>query len=511
MAPEAYPPETYNRVATGEHADSSAAHLLSASPREPSGAAGSSPRVSTPKRPIIRPAILVIGAVLLLSAGMFRLFWAKVGNTPELAQESAEPIPSAISPISPEELAGLGPLHREAVALADRLLADYPGDPQAMFVRGLILNKFLSRDRAVACWLECIRIAPEMAEPYYWIGFDLFKRGSYREAMERLKKSIELGVAISDVRVVLGEAWINLGQPREAVTVLEEQIARYPQHAAGYFYLGHAYWLLGELDRAEELFTRVTELSPNNYQAWHSLAKIAQKKGDHNRAETYFARCKVLQTAFHEGHQEKRRQYDDIESLETSLASAYTDSGRIYLGKGNLEQAERDWRRAAEVDSKHVECRLLLADLFVLRKDLSALGSVIEELCQLEPGNPTHLMNRAALRANLGRFQESESDYLQVCQLAPDRAEGLMGLIELYLQFGRSPEKAVQLAEKLVRSHPEAASYHLLARSYWAAGQHRKAIEAAARAAELDPGDSRYAAFHQRLVQLEFSGGTPLE
>lgn len=454
--------------------------------------------------------LAILGAVAVVAAAEYTLLWRLGGSQPEANRQEEATTPEALRPLADRYRGKVNAIQQEAVELADFVLTKWPDDVAAIFVRGLILNKFISRDLGVACWQECIRRAPEFAEPYYWLGIDRFKRGHYAEAVEFLQQSVRLGVRLVDARVALGEAFSVLGKPEEAVRVLEEQVAQFPNHPAGHFYLAHALDKSGRLEEAERHYREVIRLQPDNYQAWHGLAMLAQRQGRKEEAAGYFEICKKYQAAFHAGHQEARRRYDDAESLTTSLASAYTDVGKLLVDHGQPDEAARMWERAVAIDKEHCESRLLLTDYYALRREWSKAARLLEELCALEPQSLRHRINAGAAWMAAGDYRKAEEHFRVASETFPDRPEGYVGLVELALITGQGVDKALSLARKALELEPTAEHYFLLARAQWAAGKASEAVDSARRAAQLDPGARRYQALLARLeAAVHKEGATP--
>ncbi|MCS7238468.1 MAG: tetratricopeptide repeat protein [Thermoguttaceae bacterium] len=457
------------------------------------------PVAPSPRRLKWLIGVLAIG-VVLAAAEYTLLWWLKSAQPAEPAgDEASSASQEVLRPLADRYRGKVGDIQYEALQLADFVLTKWPDDIGALFVRGLILNKFISRDLGVACWQECIRRAPEFAEPYYWLGIDRFKRGEYAEAIDYLDKSIQLGVRLVDARVALGEAYVCVGKPEDAVRVLEEQLIEFPSHPGTHFYLAHALEKCGRLSDAERHYREVIRLQPDNYQAWHGLAMLAQRQGRKEEAAGYFEICRKYQVAFHAGHQEARRRYDDAESLATSLATAYTDVGKLFIDRGQPDEAARMWQRAVAVDKEHRESRLLLTDYYAVRREWPKAAQLLEELCALDPQNLRHRVNAGAAWMAAGNYLKAEEHFRTACEVFPDRAEGYVGLVELALVMGRDVDKAVQLAEKVVQLEPTAEHHFLLARARWAAGKAEDAVQSARRAAELDPGARRYRDLLARL------------
>ena len=319
------------------------------------------------------------------------------------AWRSNPPLPEALGKLGPKWLNPDNRLQAEAVALADRLVRDFPRDVEALFIRGLIINKFVSRELAAQCWQECLRRDPRFGEAHYWMGKEWFKKGEFEKALDSFRRAVDLKAPIRDARIQLADAFINAGRPGDAVAVLEEQVRSAPQEVAGWFYLGHARTLAGNPDGADAAYRRAVELNPNCHQAWHGLAVNSQKRGDKDKAREYLDKFKTAQAKFFASHQSAKRGADDADTLERTLATAYTDAGRIYGARGDAKRCEEFWLRAGEIDPDHLDSRVRLLRLYGQQHRPQAALTVLEQLCRIQPENPNHSQNLAAVRKMLGQ------------------------------------------------------------------------------------------------------------
>ncbi|MCR4415431.1 MAG: tetratricopeptide repeat protein [Thermoguttaceae bacterium] len=393
------------------------------------------------------------------------------------------------------------PLQSEAVKLADQLVHDFPDEVEALFIRGLILNKFVSRDEASRCWEACVRHQPDYAEPYYWLGRELFKKGEYEQAVAHLRKAVELNAPQPDVRIQLADALLSLNRADEALPVLHEQIRLAPDETAGFFYLGQAYFALDQLDLAAEHYRQALDLNPGCHQAWHGLARICQRRGQAEKSREYLRRFRVFEAKFFARHQEtKRRTFGDEGTLEGTLATAYIDAGRLYYAREQLDSAEICWRRAGELDPRNAESRVLLVGLCQEQDRAADVVALLEELRRVEPANPIHALALGSHYAALGQYDRAEKELSQVIAIAPERGEGYAALADLYLRTGRKVTEAAPLARKAVALQPVAENYFVLARACAKAGDRAGTLTAISRAVELDPGNPEYQRFRDQCI-----------
>jgi tetratricopeptide (TPR) repeat protein len=307
----------------------------------------------------------------------------------------------AVAEIDPKWLDPNNHLQSEAVKLAQRLAGDFPGEVEALFIRGLILNKFVSRDLAAQYWEKCAQLAPDFGEPHYWLGKEWLLKGDYEKATVSFRKAVQLKAPAADTRIQLADALINSGHPELAVSVLQDHVRISPQDAAGWFVLAHAKTLCGKLDAADSAYRRAVELNPDYGQAWHGLMMVSQKRGDPEKSREYLQKFQECQAKAFARHQASKRRTNDEASLERALATAYTDAGLLYARRGDVKTAEAFWLRAGEVDSVHLESRVRLLDVYGQQQQPQAALRVLEQLCRIQPENPKHSQNRDALRKML--------------------------------------------------------------------------------------------------------------
>ncbi len=400
---------------------------------------------------------------------------------------------------NPEVLDPNNALQCEAVALADRLIRDFPDDLEVLYTRGLILNKFVNREEAVRCWQECLRYDPDFAEAHYDLGKALFKMGQYEEAVASLRRAVELKASPADTRVQLADALINLGRPAEVIPVMLEQVRQAPEETAGWFYLGHAYFLLGDYERAAVLYRCALDRNPRCHQAWHGLARVCQKRGEAERARECLRLVTLFQADFFQRHHErKRKDFGELDTLEGALAGAYSDAGRIYLARGNVAAAEECWEKAAAMDPMNITSRVALLRLYTDTGREAAMRPLLEQLCKIEPDNPVHFRNLGVYLSKQKDVEGAEAALRRFVELAPDQADACSALAEFYVRTGRKLSEAVALARRAVALDPRAENYYLLSQACAKTGDRSGTLTAIGRALELDPANPKYRALRDQ-------------
>jgi tetratricopeptide (TPR) repeat protein len=121
-----------------------------------------------------------------------------------------------------------------------------------------------------------------MAEVYTRLGDKVRKREMIEEARRRSPRSV-------DARLATGMLLLNEGNARDAVPELEEAVRQDPAHDLARFYLGYAYFRLGEYRRALAAFGTRLDVPADKREKWYSMAGTAhQHLGEYEAAAARF-------------------------------------------------------------------------------------------------------------------------------------------------------------------------------------------------------------------------------
>lgn len=296
----------------------------------------------------------------------------------------------------------------------------------------------------------------------------------------------------SDVRWVLAEAYLEVGEAAKAVEVLEGKV----QNAASALLLGRARYQSGDLEgalstlaplaepilsgehdpqdprwllakdiareygrwlvaagRYEEAIPYLelaTEREPDRKETWQTLGQALAAAGRQEEAQEALAEFQRLareEGTESEQMERKRTAREDPTAREMERARRLIEAGRhedaLAVVRAERQLAPEDPRPAL------LESWLLLA----MDRPGEALP-VAEDLVQRFPDSPDALHQRGAVLLALDRAEEAEADLRRAVELAPGHVPALSDLAVLLSVQGNRAE-AIALLERVLEIRPD--------------------------------------------------------
>jgi predicted TPR repeat methyltransferase len=199
----------------------------------------------------------------------------------------------------------------EAQTVYERILAIEPDQPDALHFLGVVKHQLGRGDDAVELIRRSIELAPDMADRHNNLGNVLVERERLEEAVEAYRRAIELdprhanahsnlGAALkalrrfdeaaaayqkaieinpehADAHNNMGNLLSNQGRTREALAYFCKAVTLSPRHPESNKMLGIAYYTLGQIDKAAEVFREWLDKEPENAVARHMYSACSGK------------------------------------------------------------------------------------------------------------------------------------------------------------------------------------------------------------------------------------------
>ena len=182
-----------------------------------------------------------------------------------------------------------------------------------------------------------------------------------------------------------------------AIEFFSECISRRPDDVAAHLYLGAALWYSGELEKANDVFSRALLLSPQDSNLLSSRGQILVEIGEYDKALCDLEGCLQhadIASALEEGPKVALRAY------------ALSGRGAAYSGLGKLEAAQKDFNESLALCPKNAWVYYNMALACERQGDIdAAIRNYTISLKMREP--KLNASKRTAALARLGILQPS--------------------------------------------------------------------------------------------------------
>ncbi|MBN9561318.1 MAG: tetratricopeptide repeat protein [Alphaproteobacteria bacterium] len=189
-----------------------------------------------------------------------------------------------------------------AGAIYREVLQAEPGQPQALYLHGLLDLAAGRADRAASLLARAVEVRPSHTGARLALARARLEVGQKNGAVDAAESALALDPNQPEAHFLLGTALSALGRTEEAIASLVQAVARQPRHAAAHLNLGNAWADLDRFDEAERFCRAAITLDPALAEAHASLGFILTATG---RLDDAVAACDAaiaLRPDFAEAH-----------------------------------------------------------------------------------------------------------------------------------------------------------------------------------------------------------------
>ncbi len=169
----------------------------------------------------------------------------------------------------------------KAISFAKKAQKAFPKNAQAHFYEGTLLDKMNKKREMLSSMEKALELEPENSQTMNYIAFSL---AELNEDLEKAEKLARLAVQKEKndgfVLDTLGWILFKRGEYKEAIVVLEKAHEIQPTVGIIAEHLGDAYLKLRKLDKARALLLKANELESDQTRKRDILIKITRVEGD---------------------------------------------------------------------------------------------------------------------------------------------------------------------------------------------------------------------------------------
>jgi tetratricopeptide (TPR) repeat protein len=364
---------------------------------------------------------------------------------------------------------------------------------------------------------QALAVDPADAESYAHIGLLCMREGRYTEAAELLARAIEIKPDNPGYLRRFADILVHLGRGEDAVDLAERAAALRPEDVYGQHFLASLQQRYGDFEGAEASILKAVDVAPKSAIAQRRMAEFQFMRGDLATARVWAARAR-------EASSEDPGNYDfearlaaaanDLAAAEAALVTAASLGTATAHNKRRLSDAlmrRGDWdgafiwaERAVADHPQDLHSHHHLANLRMAGgKHDDACAVLAKAAAQAQkPADATSLLRRLSqMTQQKGAYADALGWAERAMVANPFDAENHAQIAELYMQQDKLAEAHVAAARAAELAPGNPAHLRRLSSIAWRTGEGGKAIDWATKAIAIHPTDAQNYA-HQATILM---------
>jgi superkiller protein 3 len=323
----------------------------------------------------------------------------------------------------------------------------------------------------------------------------------FGDAVSLLAPAMTPDMPDNRARLVLGTAYLGIGDPTRALAVLRAASERDPKDPNVALAFGIAARAAGQLDVSAASLETASQLKQDWAPAYYQLGLTYLGQQKYADAQRMMEKAQSISpdAAIRQGLAETLliggkpdaaiAAFQALAGREDARLSDVVALATAYQATGKLKDAEDTYRDGVRRFPKDATAYLRLGAILALQRNYEAALVVLRQGSALAPDEPRLLRDLAIVLSRLNRREEAVTAAQRLVAAVPQNPSALFLLGSLYQDAG-DPQRATATYQELLTLKPdEPFALNNLAALFVAAGNAQAAVPLARRAVELVPGD----------------------
>ncbi len=341
----------------------------------------------------------------------------------------------------------------------------------------------------------------------------LHQQGTFAQAEPIYRRILARSPNNPEALHMLGLLAFQVGHPAPAVDLIERALAIAPRNEVACSNLAEIRRSLGQFDAAASLCQRAITINPNLASAHANLAAIYRQMGRLPEGLAAAQHVMRLSPSMASGFSSAGAALIDLQrpvealpllqraaQLDPNNAAIWSNLGLCYTRVSDFVNAIPAHRRAVALEPKNETILMNLAVALAEGGDYSEAVVHFGKLAALHPDSSEIIQNLAAAHCDLHNHAEALKHATRALELDPQRIETLITFANIHTALGQFDDSLRHL-DRALAIRPTGKIYHAMATACVGSGRLEPALDAIARAMELDPTDS-ISSFDRAIILL---------
>jgi Tfp pilus assembly protein PilF len=184
-----------------------------------------------------------------------------------------------------------------------------PNDPHIHYDLAWTYDRRGALDKTAYHLKEAIRLKPDYAGAYNYMGALYLRKGEVDLAIEYCQKALDVPLYLNpeEAHFNLGMAYRSRKQNDKAIYHLQRAVELAPDYAEAFYELGIAYETLRKYRKAQRAYAKALEFSPESAVAHLRLGRLLYRSGYKRKAADHFE--EAIRLAAGSGVADEARRY----------------------------------------------------------------------------------------------------------------------------------------------------------------------------------------------------------
>ncbi|MDC4225643.1 MAG: tetratricopeptide repeat protein [Candidatus Manganitrophus sp.] len=409
----------------------------------------------------------------------------------------------------------------EAIALFEEMAKQWPKQEEIFFRLGVSYMELGRLPKAEEALKRAIGLNPDYLPAYFQLAGLYEQTQRFQEALDAYERIIQVNpfgetaqIGLFKKNLVQGILLARAGDLDGALRLFKSASELAPDDPAAHYNIARVYQRKNDDAKAEEAFRKVVELDPQHQQAFLQLGNLYERQHRIEEALQAFvnaarinpnnlggrdAQAKVpflqgILLAQRGKSEEALKAFQQALQITRDPAQVYFNIAQVYLGKGDLENAEAALTRTLEVDPKNQGAFLTFGIVYERQGKLEEALRAYENAREIQPANQTGI--NAAVSAHTVRgkiaigaekLDDALAEFKSAVTLQPRNPANHFNLALLYVRRNELSEAAEAFDQVITLNPSEEDAYLPLAEILEKSGREQEAIETYEQLISLGP------------------------